>query len=128
MKLLSHSITLIFGILLFGQCFAQEAANDDQVIKRVSKEEFKKALESGEYIVFDVRSEEEYMAGHIKGAKLLDVNDPNFEATLQNVPKERKYLIYCQSGGRSQIALEKMKEMGFKRVLELQGGYTNWTR
>ncbi len=107
----------------FGQ-IATETENER--IERITKDEFKKNLESEEYIVFDVRTVEEYQAGHIKNAKSLNVNGKAFEATLEQLPKNYKYMIYCQSGGRSAKALQMMKDAGFIHVLELEGGYSKW--
>lgn len=124
---------LIIAIGLFSttKISAQEANNNDEVVlKTVDKETFEEALESGEYLTFDVRTTDEYMEGHIERAKSLDVTDGNFESNIENLGLDRskKYLIYCQSGGRSSVALEKMKDLGFTHVLELEGGYANWTK
>lgn len=118
----------ILALLMFTTGFAQESTNDEATIKRVDKEAFKSAIESGEYILFDVRTVEEYMDGHIEGAKSLNVLDDQFDKTIANIDKSQKYLIYCKSGGRSQTALQKMKEAGFTHVLELEGGYQNWKK
>jgi rhodanese-related sulfurtransferase len=69
---------------------------------------------------------DEYQSGHIEGAKSLDFLGQGFDATIKNLPKNYKYMIYCKSGGRSAKALEKMKKAGFVHVLELEGGYSAW--
>jgi rhodanese-related sulfurtransferase len=117
-----------FALLMFTAGFAQETTNEEVVIKRVDKESFKSAIESGDYILFDVRTIEEYMDGHIEGAKSLNFLDDEFDKTITNISKTQKYLIYCKSGGRSAKALEKMKAAGFIHVLELEGGYQSWTK
>lgn len=99
---------------------------DEQRIERISKKEFKENLATGEYIVFDVRTVDEYQSGHIDGAKSLDFLGEGFDATIKNLPKNYKYMIYCKSGGRSAKALEKMKNAGFVHVLELEDGYSAW--
>lgn len=117
------SVLFLTSTLVFAQ---QTVDNDETRIERISKEEFKENLETGEYIVFDVRTVEEYQEGHIDGAKSLNFLGKAFEATLENIPKNYKYMIYCQSGARSAKALKKMKEAGFVHVLELEGGYSEW--
>lgn len=125
MKFLSI-FTLVMVLSSF-QLFAQHPEKaEEQRIERVSKDAFKTALESGGYVVLDVRTVEEYESGHIEGAKSLDVTSPVFERGIGQISKEYKYLIYCQSGGRSAKALKKMEEAGFKHVLELEGGYSEW--
>lgn len=120
-------IILAFIFLLPQLAMSQ---NDDNstTIKRIDKKEFKEAIASQEFIVLDVRTEEEFEAGHIEGAKLLDFTSDSFEEGLSSIPKSKKYLIYCQSGNRSSKALQKMKEVGFEYVLELEGGYSHWTK
>jgi rhodanese-related sulfurtransferase len=118
----------VLALLLFTTGFAQESQSDETTIKRVDKKAFEMAIESGDYILFDVRTVEEYMDGHIEGAKSLNVLDDQFDKTISNLDKSQKYLIYCKSGGRSAKALQKMKEAGFNHVLELEGGYQNWSK
>ncbi len=119
----------LFTVLLISSSFSYSqiaTETEENRIERISKEEFKENLSSNEYIVFDVRTVEEYQAGHIEGSKCLNFKGETFDATLEQLPKNYKYMIYCQSGGRSAKALEKMKEAGFVHVLELEGGYSKW--
>lgn len=118
----------ILSFLVFTTGFAQETESEEIVIETVDKEAFKSAIASGEYVIFDVRTVDEYMEGHIENAKSLDVLDDQFDKTISNIDKSQKYLIYCKSGGRSQKALDKMKDAGFVHVLELEGGYLNWIK
>lgn len=118
----------LFSLFIFSVGFSQESENEELRLETVDKETFKSAIESGEYILFDVRTVDEYMDGHIDGAKSLNVSDDQFDKTISNISASHKYLIYCQSGGRSSKALEKMEEAGFTHVLELEGGYENWNK
>ncbi|PHR50108.1 MAG: sulfurtransferase [Fluviicola sp.] len=128
MKKAQIYLLTILSVLVFTTGFAQETEGEEVVIETVDKEAFKFAIASGEYVIFDVRTVDEYMEGHIENAKSLDVLDDQFEKTISNIDKAQKYLIYCKSGGRSQKALEKMKDAGFVHVLELEGGYLNWNK
>ena len=118
----------ILALLMFTTGFSQETESEEVTIEKVDIEAFKSAIESGDYILFDVRTVEEYMDGHIEGAKSLNFLDAQFDKTISNIDKSQKYLIYCKSGGRSAKALEKMKDAGFTHVLELDGGYQNWSK
>lgn len=118
----------ILALLMFTTGFAQETKSEEVTIKRVDIDAFKSAIESGDYVLFDVRTVEEYMEGHIEGAKSLNFLDDKFEKTISNIDKSQKYLIYCQSGGRSAKALKKMEEAGFTHVLELESGYQSWNK
>ena len=128
MKKAQIYLLTILSLLAFTTGFSQETESEEIVIETVDKEAFEAAIESGDYVIFDVRTVDEYMEGHIENAKSLDVLDDQFDKTISNIDKSQKYLIYCKSGGRSQKALEKMKDAGFVHVLELEGGYLNWTK
>ena len=82
------------------------------------------ALESGENIVvYDVRTEEEYVSGHIAGAR----NVP-YDIVQRRVPfwhKNRIVVVYCASGGRSGRAFQTLTERGFTSLTDF-GGIGNW--
>lgn len=80
--------------------------------------------ESG-YVILDVRTEEEFAQGHIKGALLL----PDFEVTARAerlLPdKNQKILVYCRSGRRSARAAAELARLGYADVLDF-GGILDW--
>ncbi len=78
--------------------------------------------------LIDVRTPGEWKQGRISGAKHLDVSSHEFDRKIQALPKEASYLLYCKSGGRSAMALSKMKSMGFANVKHLSGGIGSWQR
>lgn len=101
----------------------------DGINKTISTEEAK-ALIAGnqgnkELAILDVRTQEEFFKGHIDGAQNLDFYD-SFELKISKLNKNRTYLIYCQSGNRSNAAMSAFKQLGFKEVYELDGGYNVW--
>jgi rhodanese-related sulfurtransferase len=118
------TVILLSSTALYSQ--QQFSETQDEQIERISKSKFQEKIATGEYILFDVRTTEEYMEGHLEGAKSLDFLNENFVNTITSLNKNYKYLIYCQSGARSAKALQQMKEAGFIHVLELEGGYSNW--
>lgn len=104
-----------------------ETSVDSGVNKRVSIEEFKSSLASlSDVALIDVRTPEEYEAGHIEGAKNINFLAPDFAEKMGELDKTKPVMIYCQAGGRSAKALKKLKEMGFQHALELEGGYSSW--
>ena len=96
------------------------------VNKVVSKSEFKKLMENKEAQLIDVRTSGEFNGGHIGNAKNIDFNGTNFKSNIDKLHKNKPVLVYCQAGGRSGKAAAMMKEMGFKKVFDLEGGYANW--
>jgi phage shock protein E len=62
--------------------------------------------------VIDVRTPEEFAAGHVEGALLIDVSTPDFAARIAALDPEGEYLVYCRSGNRSAQAVATMRDTG----------------
>lgn len=63
--------------------------------------------------IIDVRTPEEFAAGHVPGAVNLDVQSPQFADQVAALdPQAGTYLIYCRSGNRSAVAAEQMRAAG----------------
>ena len=78
------------------------------------------------HVIVDVRSKDEYAAGHIPGAICI----PN-ESITNTQPEElpdldQVILVYCRSGNRSRQASQKLYDMGYTNVYEF-GGINDWT-
>jgi len=78
-------------------------------------------------VLLDVRTPEEFAAGHLQGAKNLDIRAADFDTQLAALTKTTTYAVYCHSGNRSGQALERMAAAGFTNVADLSGGITAWT-
>lgn len=76
--------------------------------------------------VLDVRTDEEFAAGHIAGAVQIDYLGDEFAKKLAKLDRDQAYLVHCRSGGRSKGALDAMKKLGFKVVHHLDGGMQAW--
>lgn len=70
-------------------------------------------------IIIDVRTPEEFAAGHLEGALLYNVQDPSFEANIAALDATATYVVYCRSGNRSAQAIERMKAVGFTTLTDL---------
>lgn len=93
-----------------------------QVVEVVT---FEKGL-SSDAQVLDVRTSEEFNAGHLKDAMLADWKEKEeFARRIEALDKKKPVYVYCLSGGRSASAAEFLKEQGFK-VTELKGGINAW--
>ena len=101
---------------------------DKNKSSNMQPEEFKTAIESGDYTLIDIRTEEEYLSGHIAGSTQSDFyQTQEFSNFLETLDKNEKYLIYCRSGNRSNQVLNIMKNKGFTDVSDLAGGISAWT-
>lgn len=78
--------------------------------------------------VIDVRSQDEYDEGHLKGAQVLDFleGEEEFEESLKKLDRDKPYLIHCASGRRSNNSLAIWKKLGFTKVYHLDGGIKAW--
>lgn len=83
-------------------------------------------LENEDFVILDIRSPSEFKSGHILRALNINYYDSDFEAQLNELDKDKIYLLYCHSGGRSSNALRKMIKLEFKRVYHLKKGYNSW--
>ncbi len=77
------------------------------------------------HILLDVRTKEEYDAGHIPGAVLLSNED--IQGTRPEILKDldQPILIYCRSGHRAGLAAEKLSKLGYRKVYNF-GGVMTW--
>lgn len=76
-------------------------------------------------ILIDVRSPQEYKEGHLDGSINFPLYDleRNNEEILKN--KQNTIILYCQSGNRSNKALEILKQRGYKSLYQIEGGLDN---
>jgi rhodanese-related sulfurtransferase len=77
-------------------------------------------------VILDIRTPEEFAAGHLAGAINIDYYASDFEAKLSTLDLEVPYVMYCNSGNRSSNALPLMDTIGFREVYELDGGIQAW--
>jgi rhodanese-related sulfurtransferase len=76
--------------------------------------------------VLDVRTADEFNAGHIESAVNLDFHSPDFEKELSALDKNKPYLLHCARGNRSAKARDAMKKLGFTKIYHITGGLEAW--
>ncbi len=103
-------------------------------LKRISPEEARDLLESGEgYVYLDVRSVPEFEAGHAPGAKNIPLlhrtpmgmqpNQDFVEVCETALGKDAKIITACLKGGRSMRAAQILLANGFSSVVDMRGGF-----
>lgn len=80
-------------------------------------------MESG--VLLDARAMNEFKVSHIPGAQFVGYDEFEIES-LKNLSKDKKIIIYCSMGYRSEKIAEKLKAEGFKEVYNLYGGIFEW--
>ena len=89
--------------------------------------EFKKQVENTNVQLFDVRTPEEYIMGHIEGAINVDFkNDDVFDSFFNDLNKSDTIYLYCRSGNRSKKSADKLISLGFQKIYDLDGGFIEW--
>lgn len=121
----------------------------DEAVESVTVEELRAELDRGgdpgdeedqggesddeETVVVDVRDiREVWIEGSIPGAEHAPRGmiefwaDPETEYHEEFFDPERRYVLFCNEAGRSALAAERLREMGYSDVAHLEGGFTAW--
>mgnify|MGYP003952192525 CR=1 FL=1 len=72
---------------------------------------------ASEAVVIDVRTPEEFASGHLDGALLIDIQAADFDERIGELDREASYVVYCRSGNRAGVAIERMAQLGIKKAV-----------
>lgn len=93
----------------------------------ISKQQLSGYLSAEEnFFLLDVRTEEEYRAGHIQGAQWFPRGKLEYYIQERIKDPDSKIVLYCRTGGRSALATLTLKDMGYTNVVDLEGGFKEW--
>ena len=110
----------------FSSLFGGSALNSDK-FEVLDKNAFKAAIRQKKVQLVDVRTPREYKGGHIGKAINIDLfQGGSFKQAFEKFDKNKPVYLYCRSGSRSKKAAQKILDMGFEKVYDLQGGYMRW--
>lgn len=76
--------------------------------------------------ILDVRTPEEFASQHIDNAVNVNWRAEDFIENSNKFNKENPVFVYCLSGGRSKQAANKLSELGFSKIYDLEGGILKW--
>ena len=116
-------ILLVAIALVSYSCKEENAASDIQV---VTSEEMQELSQLEDVQLVDVRTPDEYKEGYIADFQNIDYLSPTFEKEIEKLDKSKPVIVYCKSGNRSGKCAAKMKEKGFVKIYELDGGIAKW--
>jgi rhodanese-related sulfurtransferase len=91
----------------------------------INTEQAKQLIDAKSVEIIDVRTPEEYAAGHVPGSKLLPLQE--IDTWYSNLDPNKKYLMVCRSGNRSGQASDYLAGKGFTHIVNMAGGMNNWT-
>jgi rhodanese-related sulfurtransferase len=130
---LNNTIILLIIFLIGGFTTAQIKTPKEIVekirsdIKIITVEHFESKINSdNDFILLDVRTEKEYLAGHINNAVWLPRGFIEFKIQKLIDDPESEIILYCKRGSRSALAAYTLLKMGYKNVVNLEGGFEQW--
>ncbi|GGW97805.1 rhodanese-like domain-containing protein [Alteromonas halophila] len=113
---------LALGLLASVQCTASAEPPDSVSASPYLLERVK----NNEWLLLDVRSEQEYREGHIPGA--INVPHDRIDEYLAELDdyKDKPVIVYCRSGRRAKLAMKQLQAKDFNKVSHLEGDMLGW--
>ena len=94
--------------------------------RKITAEQARTKMEdSADYILLDVRTDEEFQEQHLAGAILIPDYEIAIRAKKELQDKDALILVYCRSGRRSELAAVELIGMGYTNVYDF-GGIIDW--
>lgn len=81
---------------------------------------------SNRWVILDVRTAEEFNQGHIKGARNIDIRQPESFGIIDKLNHDSNYIVHCRTNHRSKIAVDYMTKNRFKNVYQMMDGMNGW--
>jgi len=135
LMMLVLSVSLVIGVALIGGCVGSEIETPSQetttqIIEDITSQEAFTLIQNNQnnpdFIILDVRTRQELADGHIENVINIDFYSETFRDELNNLDKNKTYLIYCRSGNRSGKTLNIMAELNFREVYNILEGIVSW--
>ena len=115
------------NIVLFLSLFMSFSSHSQTLtFQNVDAIVFKHKIETSPGIILDTRTTGEFARGHLKGAQLVNLQNPNIGNELLTLPKDKPLYLYCYSGSRSVYVAKFLIENGYTQVYNLQKGIIDW--
>lgn len=93
-------------------------------VRETDVEGYKKMVAAGEpLLLVDVREDNEWSAGHVKGAVHLSKGVIERDIETQVSDKSKKLVLYCGGGFRSALVADNLGKMGYTNAISLDGGW-----
>lgn len=119
-------VILCLTLLFLASCGGGDADVERRSYMSITAKEAKEIMENEtDYIILDVRTQEEFDEGHIPGALLIPDYEVSQRAESELPDKAALILVYCRSGRRSKNSAQTLAELGYTNVKEF-GGIIDW--
>jgi len=124
LTLLVLTVSLVIAVALTGGCVQV------RIIEDITTQEAFTLIQNNknnpDFVIIDVRTPEEFASEHIENALNIDYYSETFRDELNKLDKNKTYLVYCRSGGRSGNASTIMKKLNFREAYNMLGGINVW--
>jgi rhodanese-related sulfurtransferase len=120
-KAASLAVAAIASIAMLTGC-----SSSNEAIKKVDPVKFSEVISQPDVIILDVRTPDEFNAGHIANAININLEGSDFSSEVSKLDKNATVAVYCRSGNRSGVATDQMAELGFTDMYDMQGGIVDW--
>jgi len=118
----NHLYLFIISFILFS-CNGQTSPN----VKTIDVASYSEKINTTPKAqILDVRTSEEYATGHIENSDNVDWLSDSFVLKTDKYDKTKPVFVYCKIGGRSIKAANKLADLGFKTIYNLDGGILKW--
>lgn len=119
---------LIFVVMTFSACNAWKHGSGFDYSELNYKDFESKMAADNNFLVVDVRTPKEFRKGHIRNAINVSYFNSWFSDSIQKLDRNKTIYMYCQTQHRSPLASRRMKKMGFRKILDLKGGFIKWEK
>ena len=121
--------TLVLIVIFFSSCkeSPKQITDIKGDIELISPQQVYDAIYKDPSIqLVDVRTPEEYKGNHLKGAQNICVTSDDFKEKVKMLDKNKPVYVYCYKGGRSAEAAIQLKDLGFTKIYDMDGGILLW--
>ncbi len=118
----------VLVVLLWTLSLNLHAADTAPSVRKIQASEFDQLRAKTNHVVLDVRTPEEFKAGHVPHAVNLNLQSPDFAKNIASLDKGKTYLVHCARGRRSAAAVEQLGKAGITNVLDFTGGFEAWQK
>jgi rhodanese-related sulfurtransferase len=105
--------------LSLAACSSDSASNEVAATTQVANAATNESQTTATATIIDVRTPEEFAAGHLDGAINMNVQDDAFATQIATLDSSNKYIVYCRSGNRSAVATALMNDAGISQITDL---------
>ena len=123
-RIVNKLVLMALALALLAGCSGKDKKEDTAISDLATFRGLSAAIETEEeFVLYDVRTAEEYEVGHIPGA--INIPHDVIGRTIPIEDKDTPIVLYCRSGNRSGTAYRDLKSLGYKNLFDF-GGINTW--